>query len=392
MSSSSQEPPLSVSSPASSPESSPESSRRSIGRFALAAAIPILTAGLVTAYAVWSLKPVPAERQQASTAAAAPAAPARPAPPEELQQSLTRLADKFREPVGIAVSEVGKDWIAAVDGSSLFPQQSVSKTWVALTVMDGVDRGRIRLQDPVLMRPEDRSVFYQPIIRRIGRNGYATTVGELLQRAIMDSDNAANDRLLALVGGVNEVQRTLSAKGIRDVHVGGPEHELQSFIAGLNWSPAIAGWKFKEARAQLPDSVRDAAEARYLANPPDGAAPAAVAEALAALHAGKLLSPASTETLLQIMSEVRTGRMRLRAGLPAHWSIAHKTGTGPDWRGGSVGINDVALLTAPDGRTYSVAVMIRRTTKPLGQRRAFMRQVAQAVVDHWNEERRRNQA
>ncbi len=388
MSSRPQEPPL----------SSTDQTHRRINRLALAAGVPVLIAGIAGVYGLWSLKPWSPPKAAAPAVHAPPAPPSRPvgpprpAAPEALQASLSKLAGRFREPVGIAVSEVGQGWIAAVDGWSVFPQQSVSKTWVALTVMDAVDRGRMRLADPVLMRPEDRSVFYEPISRRIGRKGYSTTVRELLERAIIDSDNAANDRLLALVGGVGVVEATLRAKGIHGVHVGGPEHELQSTIAGMTWRPEIAGWKFKEARAQLPDAVRDAAEARYLANPPDGAAPAAVAEALAALRAGRLLSAASTETLLQIMTEVRTGRTRLRAGIPGGWSIAHKTGTGPDWRGGSVGINDVALLTAPDGRTYSVAVMIRHTTKPLGQRRAFMRQVAQAVVQHWDSERRHNQA
>jgi beta-lactamase class A len=322
-----------------------------------------------------------------------PAAPSAP-PPQPLQQHLAGLAAHFGEPVGIAVAEVGKDWLAQVNGDALFPQQSVSKTWVALTLMDQVDRGKIRLTDPVLMRPEDRSVFYEPIIGRIGRRGYQTTVEDLLRRAIIDSDNAANDRVLALVGGVPAVNAMLEAKGLDGIRVGAPEHLLQSWIAGLDWSPAISGWKFKAARAQVPDAVRDAAQARYLANPPDGAAPAAVAEGLAALRAGKLLSPQSTETLIDIMSEVRTGRSRLRAALPPHWTIAHKTGTGPDWRGASVGINDVALLTAPDGRTYSVAVMIRQTSQSNSARHAFMHKVVQAVVAQWDAEtgRRNNQA
>ena len=326
----------------------------------------------------------------ASAAALSPSTP----PPAPLQDRLSQLAVRFNEPVGIAVAEVGKPWLAAVNGESLFPQQSVSKTWVALTLMDEVDHGKIRLSDPVLMRPEDRSVFYEPIIGRIGRRGYQTTVDDLLHRAIIDSDNAANDRLVELVGGVPAVKAMLQAKGLGGIRIGAPEHVLQCWIAGLNWSPDIAGWKFKQARALVPDNVRDAAQARYLANPPDGAEPAAVAKGLAALRSGKLLSAASTQTMLDIMGEVRTGRSRLRAALPPHWTIAHKTGTGPDWRGASVGINDVALLTAPDGRTYSVAVMIRQTSKPNSARHAFMHQVVQAVVEQWDSEtgRRRGQA
>jgi beta-lactamase class A len=72
--------------------------------------------------------------------------------------------------------------------------------------------------------------------------------------------------------------------------------------------------------------------------------------------------------------------------LPPGWSIGHKTGTGPDWRGASVGINDVGLISAPDGHTYAVAVMIRETKKPVPERMALMHAVSRAVVETWRQE------
>ncbi len=69
--------------------------------------------------------------------------------------------------------------------------------------------------------------------------------------------------------------------------------------------------------------------------------------------------------------------------MPIGWSIAHKTGTGQVWRGYAVGINDVGLLTAPDGRVYAVAVMMPRTYKPVPERLAFMQQVSRAVAESW---------
>jgi beta-lactamase class A len=92
--------------------------------------------------------------------------------------------------------------------------------------------------------------------------------------------------------------------------------------------------------------------------------------------------------MLDIMAKARTGPRRLRGALPAGWHIAHKTGTGQDWRGASVGINDVALLTAPDGAVYSVAVMIRRTRQPVPRRLEMMQEVTKAVVDDWERSRK----
>ncbi|WP_257836765.1 class A beta-lactamase-related serine hydrolase [Phenylobacterium sp. J426] len=129
--------------------------------------------------------------------------------------------------------------------------------------------------------------------------------------------------------------------------------------------------------------MREAALADYLRDPLDGAQPAAITRALARLHKGELLSPAATQHLLGLLADVRTGPQRLKGGLPPGWTIGHKTGTGQDYRGTSVGINDVGLLTAPDGRTYAVAVMMRRTHKPVPQRLELMQAVTRTVAAHW---------
>jgi len=310
--------------------------------------------------------------------------PAPPAP-QDLQAKLAALAEAYREPVGIAVTDVNARWTAQVAGEEVFPQQSVSKLWVALSVMQAVDRGALSLDRQVVLTPDDRSVFYQPLASHIrGQAGYATTVYDLLRRQLTESDNAANDKLIRELGGGEAVTSTLAAKGLDGLGVGETERELQTRTAGLTWRPEYGQtWIFKQAREQLPDEVREAALNDYLAHPADGAKPAAITETLAALKRGELLSPNSTEVMLGLMAQCRTGSSRLRGGLPGDWGIAHKTGTGPDWRGASVGINDVGVITAPDGHSYAVAVMMRETRKPVGARQAFMQKVARAVVDYW---------
>jgi beta-lactamase class A len=286
--------------------------------------------------------------------------------------------------VGIAVSDVNAGWIAQVDGGSIYPQQSVSKIWTAMTVLDRVDRGELHLGDGFTMGPQDRSVFPLSTDPVIGPTGYPITLTELLQRAIENSDNAANDKLMGIAGGADAITAALDRKGLTGIRVGGPERELQAQIAGMVWQPAYGvGHTFKDVRATLPEKTRDEALARYLDSPPDGATPVGLVRGLSALQKGELLSSASRDVLIGLMHNARTGPMRLKGGLPQGWSIAHKTGTGQDWRGGSIGINDVGLITAPDGRVYAVAVMIRRTTKSVPERMALMQMVSREVVASW---------
>jgi beta-lactamase class A len=319
-----------------------------------------------------------------------PAAPpliqrAAPPAPAELQATLERIAAGYREPVGIAVTDVTSGWTAQVSGDETFPQQSVSKLWVALAVMQAVDDRRLSLDQTVVMHADDRSVFYQPLASRIrGPNGLPITLSDLLRHALIESDNAANDMLIREVGGAGVVTQNIADKRLKGLAVGGTERDVQTRTAGLAWRPEYGQtWIFKQARALLPDDVRDQALATYLANPPDGATPQGIVTALSELKRGELLSRASTDFMLDLMGEARTGQLRLRAGMAPGWSLAHKTGTGPDWRGASVGINDVGLMTAPDGHSYAVAVMVRQTSQPPSARHRLMAGVARAVESYW---------
>lgn len=337
----------------------------------------------------WALKgPAEAPAAELTTAVVPVVEREAPEPPAELQARLQSLAAAYGEEVGIAVSDVEEGWTAGVDLDGAYPQQSVSKLWVAMAVLKAADEGRLSVDSWVTLTEDDRSVFFQPVSYNIGPAGYTTQISSLLRRAIVESDNAANDRLMREVGGPDSVGFALAGMGLEGVTVGAYERDLQALIAGLTWERHYGiGWNFQHAREQLSREARQAALDSYLANPLDGASPAAITRALGALHRGELLSKDSTERLIGLMHEVRTGPRRLKGGLPPGWKIGHKTGTGQDFRGASVGINDVGLLTAPDGRTYAVAVMMRRTWKPVPQRLAFMQSVTRAVAEQWERDR-----
>jgi beta-lactamase class A len=319
-----------------------------------------------------------------------PVAPPGPAPigsagaeraPAGLNERLQSLGEGFYGRVGIAVEDIGNGWTASFDGGSLYPQQSVSKLCTAIALLDQVDKGALSLADPVMVRREDMSVFHQPIQAKLTDAGYLTTLDELLQGAIAQSDNASDDILIARLGGPAVVQSAVTVRGLGAIRCGPPVHLLEAKIAGLQWRPEYSfGQAFWTARDTVPTATRAALLSAYLANPDDGASPLAVVHLLARLQRGELLSGGSTARLLQALAATRTGPQRLPAGLGPGWSIAHKTGTGQDLGAQSTGYNDVGLLTAPDGRAYAVAVMIASTQAQIPQRQALMAAVAQAVV------------
>lgn len=311
-----------------------------------------------------------------------PQAAPRVLPPRVLKDTVGALRNQFDGLAGIAVRSVDEGWaIESVDADRRMPQQSVSKLWVAMTALDAIDRGKLTLDTPVTIRRQDLTLFHQPIASLVKADGYHTTVRELLQRAMTQSDNTANDSLLRTVGGPAAVRSFIQRKGLGNIRFGPGERLLQAGTAGLTWRQDMAmGRAFEAARAKLPADVRQAAYQRYVADPVDGAAPSAIADALARLKRGDVLSPASTDYLIRTMNSSKTGKYRLRGAVPPGWTFGHKTGTGQDLRGRTAGYNDVGLLTAPDGRTYALAVMIGDTRRPIQERQLLMQAVVAAIV------------
>ena len=182
----------------------------------------------------------------------------------------------------------------------------------------------------------------------------------------------------------------IARKGLGSIRFYNGERALQSKIAGLIWTQSYSiGNAFYDARNALPMGIRRAAFERYISDPYDGASPHAVASALAALKRGELLSPASTARLLSIMGQTRTGKLRVRAALAPGWDWNHKTGTGQELGGRIGGINDIGLLTAPDGSVYAMAIMSVPDHSD-GGAQELMRNVAKAVIAAHIDRRRSN--
>ena len=311
-----------------------------------------------------------------------PAPAPKPRAPEALTANIAALGRSFDGRVGIAVRSIDQGWMVESNGDVRLPQQSVSKLWVAMTVLDALDSGRLRLDDPIVLTRDDFTLFHQPVAALVKGDGYHTTVGELLHRALTMSDNTCNDRLLRYVGGPAAVRAFIQRKGLGDIRFGPGEKLLQSQTAGLEWKPEYAfGDAFTRARARLPQTARIQAFERYVADPPDGAAPIAIAGALAKLKRYELLSRSSTDLLIGTMEMSKTGKQRMHGAVPGDWSFGHKTGTGQDLAGRTAGYNDVGLLMAPDGRSYAVAVMIKRTSTPLATRMTLMNNVVRTVIN-----------
>ena len=163
------------------------------------------------------------------------------------------------------------------------------------------------------------------------------------------------------------------------IRFGPGERMLQSAIAGMTWRPILRHQGRLPQRAQTRCQTRTAAPPRTVCRDPRmprcprhrrRAGPAEERRvAVARLDPADARHPGPHQD--------RTAAPEGRAARLDH---QHKTGTGQELGALQTGYNDVGVITGPDGRSYAVAVMIRRTSAPLDARIAIFQKVARTLA------------
>lgn len=241
--------------------------------------------------------------------------------PDALRRDLRALAAGFDGRVGACVRLGGA--IAAVNGDQRFPLQSVVKPIVAAATLDAIDHRGWSTDDPVLVRREDLSLYVQPLADLVTAEGFETTVGDLIVRAVAESDSAANDILFRRVGGAAAIRRFLDRHDIGGVRVDRDERHLQTEIAGITWRPDFVDpAELERAIAAVPPERADAAFAASLRDVRDTATPEGIAALLHALADGAVLSPPRPRSCSPRWPKPRPGRIGWPPGCRQHGSSA----------------------------------------------------------------------
>ena len=260
-----------------------------------------------------------------------------------LETTFKRIASTSRGRLGAALIHLESGATIDVRGHERFPMASVVKLPIAVEVLKQVAERRLTLERTVWLGPSDIRPCCT-IERRHGKGGVAFTVIELLEMALIESDNTAADALLKLVGGADVVERRLRAMGFQYINVDRTEGQLLLDMAGVTYAPPPELWTIELQRRLIADVDRASLElgrARYLTDERDTATPYETAQLLGRLQLGDLLPRAETDLLLALMTQTTTGPRRLKGRLPPETIVAHKTGTT------AVVINDAGIITLP---------------------------------------------
>lgn len=291
--------------------------------------------------------------QDAPHAHEPPPAPAAAALDTGAIRAAVRLAERETGgAIGVHVRHLESGQTFGARAGEPFFMASVGKLPLAVHVLRQVERGRIRLDSAVRIDASPLAGGDNAFRRRV-QAGSRVTVAELLEADISDSDNTAANELLHLVGGPEAVTAELRSMGFAGIQT---DRDYRTLSA--------------------PTSASDTR---------DTATPQAMTELLAALWNGRLLGQAETRRLLGWMTALRTSPNRIVAGVPRGTAVAHKTGTWMrDGQPGPSALNDVGVITLPDGRGHlAVAIFVRDARPQTARAEAAIAQITRAIYASW---------
>ncbi|HYD12287.1 MAG TPA: class A beta-lactamase [Allosphingosinicella sp.] len=258
----------------------------------------------------------------------------RAAPPVGTARQLAAIERASGGRLGVMLVDARGRILFAHRPNERFAMCSTFKLALAAMYADGSDRTPLRIARADLMGNSPYSE------QAVGAG--EMSVEGAAEHIVTDSDNAAANLLLRRLGGPAAYTRRVRA-----------------------WGDAVT--RLDRFEMALNENARN--------DPRDTTSPAAMAGTTRRLVMGDLLAAAARDRLRGWMLATRTGPGRIRAGLPAAWTMGHKTGTC------GTAYNDVAFLRTPRGNEYVLAVYLDRPTVNARRAEAAIADVARLAAE-----------
>ena len=267
-----------------------------------------------------------------------------------LRQALADYVSDKPAQIGVALIVEGRDTVC-VNDSCRYPLMSVFKLHQALAVAHGLRVRGWTLDTPVCIRQEDlKPDTYSPLRDKYPEGGVTLRVRDLLSYTLQWSDNNACDILFDRICGVEETERYMHELGIVPLAIVADEAEMHRSLGRCydNWST-----------------------------------PLAVARLLEMLFTHPVFADSAEEGFIRkMLLECETGKERLAAPLEGTGTaIGHKTGTGDqNVRGEWIGVNDAGFIRLPDGRHYTLVVLVKDSRATMEETCRYMADISSIVL------------
>jgi beta-lactamase class A len=298
-----------------------------------------------------------------------------------LEQQIEYVSHATDGVAGVDAVHIETGRSVSLRGTEAFPMASAFKLPVAVQILSLVDDGKLTLDKMVSLAPPDlhpgsgrlTDLFFHP--------GVSLSIANLLELALVISDNTAADILLREAGGPSAVTAKMRLLGLTGIRVDRSTALLISDWQGAKNLPPESQWS-REIWDRLYDAVpeRDHMRARRaeMSDPRDTATPGDMTRLLLRIWKRDVLTPQSAGILLDMMDRCQTGKSRIKGLLPQGTDVAHKTGS----LGGVA--NDIGFITLPgDAGHIAISVFTKASSKPEEAAEKAIAEISRTIYDYF---------
>lgn len=270
----------------------------------------------------------------------------------KLRSEIEAISKQANGIVGVGVMDLKTKETLLINQEHKFPMQSTFKFPLAIAVLNLVDKGKYKLDQPIhVTQAKLDQQTHSPMRDKHAKKDFDITVGELLAYSVSESDNNACDILFELAGGTRKVNEYIHSLGVKDIEIVATEKEMTT------------GWEVQYGNY---------------------ARPSAYLRLLQIAYERKTLSKTSHDYLWKMMVESPTGAKRIKGLLPKGTEVAHKTGTSnTNDKGISAATNDVGVIKLPNGKDVAVVVFVSDATANMNTRELVIARIAKAAWDYY---------
>lgn len=256
-----------------------------------------------------------------------------------VEEQLNTLEKYSQGRLGVALINTEDNSQIIYRGEERFAMASTSKVMAVAAVLKASEKQAGLLDKNITIKKSDL-VAYSPITEKHLTIGM--TLAELSAATLQYSDNTAMNKILDYLGGPAKV--TQFARSINDVtyRLDRKEPELNTAIHG---------------------------------DPRDTTSPIAMAKSLQALTLGDALGQSQRQQLVTWLKGNTTGDHSIKAGLPKHWVVGDKTGSG-DY--GTT--NDIAVIWPENHAPLILVIYFTQQEQDAKYRKDIIAKAAEIVT------------
>jgi beta-lactamase class A len=269
-----------------------------------------------------------------------------------LRKQLDSIIQTKKADIGVAVLGLEDRDSLTVNPNKDYPMQSVYKLHLALAILHDVDKGKLALNQPILIQKSDLLPnTWSPMRDKYPEGNVSLPLSDILSFSVSKSDNNACDVLFRLVGGTKKVHKYIRKLGIKNVNISATEQEMSK-----DWS------------IQFTNKTR----------------PFSAVELLDKFFNQPILKKETHDFLWKILVETTTGPNKIKGLLPVGTVVGHKTGASGTNKEGITGAsNDVGIVTLPNGKHVALAVFVANSSGNTAENDRTIAEIAKAVWDFY---------